>query len=301
MTTKTDQILKDIITMSANLNVLYVRLATAKTDENEEEITKLLEYIDMSSEYETKLYSQIEINNDTFGNLVNKFIFLLGKEKNNKYDKDFIYARFYNYINDLTVRNPFLSMEKNIQNREDENSAAIERQVKRDYTLTYLFLLSEEIKDTIDPITKYILWDAYCSTIYSEKSLENYLKEFPKHPEKSGRERCILFNQNKSLVDEIYLTILKDYLTQDIKKALTYTDQKLKRSKENQANLLETLLSITATNMILESAERKNIPLMFTGEETKKCRESCQKILQALSNGVYMDKDYQKRKVYNSK
>lgn len=301
MSIKTNEILNEIIIMSGNLNELYVKLAAAKTDKNEEEISKLSDFIDMSSEYETKLYSQIEITNDTFGDLVNKFYLLLINEKNNKYDKDFIYSRFYNYINDLTVRNPFLSMEESIQNQEDENIAAIERQVKRDYTLTYLFLLSKEIENTTDPTTKYILWDIYCSTIYVEKSLENYLKEFPKHPEKSGRERCILFNQNKILVNEIYLTVLRDYLTQDIQKALTYTDLKLKRTKKNQADLLATSLSITATNMILENEERKHIPLMFSGKETKNCRESCKKVLQALRNGVSMDENYQKRKVYNSK
>ena len=96
MSIKTNEILNEIIIMSGNLNELYVKLAAAKTDKNEEEISKLSDFIDMSSEYETKLYSQIEITNDTFGDLVNKFYLLLINEKNNKYDKDFIYSRFYN-------------------------------------------------------------------------------------------------------------------------------------------------------------------------------------------------------------
>ena len=61
------------------------------------------------------------------------------------------------------------------------------------------------------------------------------------------------------------------------------------------------LLSITAATMILEPEERKKLHIAFTEENTMHSYQSCQSVCQALRDGMYLDKVYQKRKVYNSK
>lgn len=298
----TDNLIKRIITVSRSLDTLYQALLVARIDKNEEKEKKTLEYLKIVREYENELYNKLNVKTFPSEQLPNRFSYLLRKsEKINELDKELIYSRFVNYINDLTIRNPFLSMKEDIVDRIEENIASIERQVKRDYTITLLFLLSEEINKTEDPIKQSALLEEYIYTIYKEKSLEQYLTTSPTQPEKHGRERCLIFNQEKDLVNETYQRVIKDYLYEDIANALEVTDSILKEYPDASAHLTPILLSITANNMILEKEERKNLPLKFSGEETQESYQSCQKIIQALSNGIYLDRAYQKRKAYNSK
>ena len=298
-----DENLINIITISTRLDDLYQTLLMAKIDENEEKEKETLEDIKIVTNYENELYNNLNIRTFPSQQLTNRFSYLLRKsEKINELDKELIYSRFINYINDLTIRNPFLSMKEDIVDRIEENIASIENQVQRDYAITLLFLLSEEIKKGEDSIKQCALLEEYIYTIYKQKVLEQYLTTFPTRPEKSGRERCLIFNQEKNLVNETYQRVITDYLHQDIASALNITDSTLAESPDDSAYYLTpTLLCITASNMILEQEERKNIPLEFSSEDTKNSYHSCKKVLQALSNGVYLDRTYQKRKVYNTK
>ncbi len=296
-----NQILKDIISVSEVLTDEYQKLLIAKLDENEEKEEETLQNINMTLEYEERLYNQLDLYNIPFDQLENKFSYFLIREPIEMYNKDIIKCRFLNYINELTIRNPILSTREDIVDRIEENIAEIERQVKRDYDLTFLFLLSQELEYTKDPIRRCALLEEYLNEIYCEKSLEEYLTKFPTHPEKSGRQRCLDLCQEKKLVNSTYQEVIAEYIYESINNALIYTDKKLEESVEERAYLKPILLSITAATMILEPGEGKNIPLEFSSEATQNSYESCNKIVQALRDGKYLDKVYQKRKVYNSK
>ena len=231
--------------------------------------------------------------------LENRFLYLLRKsEQIDIRDQNYIYSRFLNSIDELTTGNPFLSINENISKNIDENIRAIERQINRDYTITFLFLLSQELNKTENPIAKSALLEEYLYVIYKEKSLKKYLTTPPTQTEKGGRKRCLIFNQEEDLVNETYQTILKSALYEDIENALTYTDDMLTEFPEEAIYLTPLLLSITANAMLLEKEERKK-PLVFPKEETQNSYQSCQQILIALSNASYLDSTYQKRKVYH--
>lgn len=228
-----------------------------------------------------------------------RFLYLLrNSEQIDTIDQNYIYARFLNSIDELTIGNPFLSINENISENIVENMRIIERQINKDYAITFLFLLSQELNKTEDTMAKYALLEEYFYAIYKEKSLEKYLTTPPTQTEKGGRKRCLIFNQEEDLVNETYQTILKSALYEDIENALKYTDNILTEFPEEAIYLTPLLLSITANAMLLEKEERKK-PLVFPKEETQNSYQSCQKILIALSNASYLDSTYQKRKVYH--
>lgn len=297
------KILQEIINRSESLNNLYQTLLIAKLDENEEKENETLIHIDIVSNSETELYNKLDLDNIPLDQLENRFSYFLRREPIGMYNKDLIKSRFLNYINELTIRNPILSLQEDIVDRIQENIAEIERQVKRDYSLTFLFLflLSQELEYTKDPLRRSALLEQYLNEIYSEKSLEEYLTKFPTHPEKSGRQRCLDLCQETNLVNSTYQEIIAEYLHADIEDALIYTDKRLTEYPDEHVYLKPILLSITAATMILEPEERKKLHIAFTEENTMHSYQSCQSVCQALRDGMYLDKVYQKRKVYNSK
>ena len=290
-----DNLLQDIIAVSNSIYNQYQALLIARIDENEENEKEALENIKIVTEYENELYNKLNLGVFPSEQLENRFLYLLRKsEQIDILDQNYIYSRFLNYIDELTIRNPFLSINENIAENIDENIRAIERQINRDYTITFLFLLSQELNKTEDPIIKSALLEEYLYAIYKEKSLEKYLTTSPTQPEKGGRKRCLIFNQ-EDLVNETYQTILKSALYEDIENALKYTDNILTEFPEEAIYLTPLLLSITANAMLLEKEERKK-PLVFPKEETQNSYQSCQQILIALSNASYLDSTYQKEK-----
>lgn len=302
------KILQEIINRSESLNNLYQTLLIAKINENKEKENETLKkenetliHIDIVSNSETELYNKLDLDNIPLDQLENRFSYFLRREPIGMYNKDLIKSRFLNYINELTIRNPILSLQEDIVDRIQENIAEIERQVKRDYSLTFLFLLSQELEYTKDPLRRSALLEEYLNEIYCEKSLEEYLNEFPTHPEKSGRQRCLDLCQETNLVNSTYQEIIAQYLHADIEDALIYTDKKLTEYPDEHVYLKPILLSITAATMILEPEESKKLHIAFTEENTMHSYQSCQSVCQALRDGIYLDKVYQKRKVYNSK
>lgn len=295
----TDNLLQDIIAVSNSIDNQYQALLIARIDENGEKEAETLEYLKIATEYEKELYNQLNLGIFPSKQLENRFFYLLRKsEQIDMLDQNYIYSRFLNYIDELTIRNPFLSMKKDTEEKTAENIRAIERQLNRDYAITFLFLLSQELNKTEDPIAKCALLEEYLYVIYKEKSLKKYLTTPPTQTEKGGRKRCLIFNQEEDLVNETYQTILKSALYEDIENALTYTDDMLTEFPEEAIYLTPLLLSITANAMLLEKEERKK-PLVFPKEETQNSYQSCQQILIALSNASYLDSTYQKRKVYH--
>ena len=295
----TDNLLQDIIAISNSIDNQYQALLIARIDENEEKEEETLEYLKIATEYENKLYNYLNLGVFPPEQLENRFLYLLRNSEQIDIDQNYIYSRFLNYIDELTIRNPLISINENIAENIVENTRTIERQINRDYAITFLFLLSQELNKTEDPIAKSALLEEYLYAIYKEKSLEKYLTTPPTQPEKSGRKRCLIFNQEEDLVNETYQAILKSALYEDIENALTYTDDMLTKFPEEAIYLTPLLLSITANAMLLEKEERKNMPLVFSKEETQNSYQSCQKILIALSNASYLDRNYQKRKVYH--
>lgn len=298
----TDNLLKDIIAVSNSLDNQYQTLLIARMDENKGKEKEALENIKIITEYENELYNRLNLGTFPAEQLEKRFLYLLrNSEQIDTIDQNYIYARFLNSIDELTIGNPFLSINENISENIVENMRIIERQINKDYAITFLFLLSQELNKTEDTMAKYALLEEYLYIIYKEKSLEKYLTTPPTQTEKGGRKRCLIFNQEEDLVNETYQTILKSALYEDIENALKYTDNILTEFPEEAIYLTPLLLSITANAMLLEKEERKNMPLAFSKEETQNSYQSCQKILIALSNASYLDSTYQKRKVYHPK
>lgn len=296
----TDNLLKDIIAVSNSLDNQYQTLLIARMDENKGKEKEALENIKIITEYENELYNRLNLGTFPAEQLEKRFLYLLrNSEQIDTIDQNYIYARFLNSIDELTIGNPFLSINENISENIVENMRIIERQINKDYAITFLFLLSQELNKTEDTMAKYALLEEYLYIIYKEKSLEKYLTTPPTQTEKGGRKRCLIFNQEEDLVNETYQTILKSALYEDIENALKYTDNILTEFPEEAIYLTPLLLSITANAMLLEKEERKNMPLAFSKEETQNSYQSCQKILIALSNASYLDRTYQKRKVYH--
>lgn len=295
-----DNLLQDIIAVSNSIYNQYQALLIARIDEKRKKEKEALENIKMGTECENGLYNKLNLGTFPSEQLENRFFYLLRKsEQIDILDQNYIYSRFLNSIDELTIRNPLISINENIAENIDENIRAIERQINRDYTITFLFLLSQELNKTENPIAKSALLEEYLYVIYKEKSLKKYLTTPPTQTEKGGRKRCLIFNQEEDLVNETYQTILKSALYEDIENALTYTDDMLTEVPEEAIYLTPLLLSITANAMLLEKEERKNMPLVFSKEETQNSYQSCQQILIALSNASYLDSTYQKRKVYH--
>lgn len=296
----TDNLLQDIIAVSNSIDNQYQALLIARMDENKGKEKEALENIKIITEYENELYNRLNLGTFPAEQLEKRFLYLLrNSEQIDTIDQNYIYARFLNSIDELTIGNPFLSINENISENIVENMRIIERQINKDYAITFLFLLSQELNKTEDTMAKYALLEEYFYAIYKEKSLEKYLTTPPTQTEKGGRKRCLIFNQEEDLVNETYQTILKSALYEDIENALKYTDNILTEFPEEAIYLTPLLLSITANAMLLEKEERKNMPLVFSKEETQNSYQSCQKILIALSNASYLDSTYQKRKVYH--
>ena len=191
----TDNLLQDIIAVSNSIYNQYQALLIARIDENEENEKEALENIKIVTEYENELYNKLNLGVFPSEQLENRFLYLLRKsEQIDILDQNCIYPRFLNSIDELTIGNPFLSINENISKNIDENIRAIERQINRDYTITFLFLLSQELNKTEDPIAKCALLEEYLYVIYKEKSLKKYLTTPPTQPEKGGRKRCLIFN-----------------------------------------------------------------------------------------------------------
>ena len=294
----TDNLLQDIIAVSNSIYNQYQALLIARIDEKRKKEKEALENIKMGTECENGLYNKLNLGTFPSEQLENRFFYLLRNSEQIDIDQNYIYSRFLNYIDELTIRNPLISINENIAENIVENTRTIERQINRDYAITFLFLLSQELNKTEDPIAKSALLEEYLYVIYKEKSLKKYLTTPPTQTEKGGRKRCLIFNQEEDLVNETYQTILKSALYEDIENALTYTDNILTKFPEEAIYLTPLLLSITANAMLLEKEERKK-PLVFPKEETQNSYQSCQQILIALSNASYLDSTYQKRKVYH--
>ena len=199
-----DNLLQDIIAVSNSIYNQYQALLIARIDEKRKKEKEALENIKMGTECENGLYNKLNLGTFPSEQLENRFFYLLRNSEQIDIDQNYIYSRFLNYIDELTIRNPLISINENIAKNIVENTRTIERQINRDYAITFLFLLSQELNKTEDPIAKSALLEEYLYAIYKEKSLEKYLTTPPTQPEKSGRKRCLIFNQEEDLVNETY-------------------------------------------------------------------------------------------------
>ena len=150
----TDNLLQDIIAISNSIDNQYQALLIARIDENEEKEEETLEYLKIATEYENKLYNYLNLGVFPPEQLENRFLYLLRNSEQIDIDQNYIYSRFLNYIDELTIRNPLISINENIAENIVENTRTIERQINRDYAITFLFLLSQELNKTEDPIAK---------------------------------------------------------------------------------------------------------------------------------------------------
>lgn len=251
-----DNTLKDIIQLSLNLSILYQNLSTAKAENNEEEFGIQLDYIKLVSEYEEKTYQKIDLKKDLGERLYNRFNYLLQNSDTPKELHDIIKKRFQNHINELLILNPFLSSNSNKQERDLENQAAITYQAMRDYSISTLYFFNKEIEKEQDPIIKQDLLDYYYEFIFNQKQLTPYLKEPPQQIEASGRNRCLVFNQQEKLVNSCYYQVIKESIIESITQTMQYTDEFLRDNPEQIAGQ-KVELAFTKASLVIASQEEK--------------------------------------------
>ena len=222
-----DKTFNDIITVSKNINDLYHQLSKARYKNNKEEYEKILQYIKISTEYEKKLYASIDWKQELKKSAlpINRFNYLLRKSNLPPQIQTSISVRFQNSITYLLIRNPFLSTQTNPLKKQAENNSTILFQANRDITISTLYYLNKDIIKEKNKKIKKDLLDLYYETIFKQKVAEEYLDTPPTKTETSGKERCILFNQNESSVNQVYQVMIEDTINTTCSTILNYTDE----------------------------------------------------------------------------
>lgn len=222
-----DKTFNDIITVSKNINDLYHQLSKARYKNNKEEEEKILQYIKIATEYEKKLYASIDWKQELKKSAlsINRFNYLLRKSNLPPQIQTSISVRFQNSITYLLIRNPFLSTQTNPLKKQAENNSTILFQANRDITISTLYYLNKDIIKEKNKKIKKDLLDLYYETIFKQKVAEEYLDTPPIKIETSGKERCILFNQNEASVNNVYQAMIEDTINTTCDTILNYTDE----------------------------------------------------------------------------
>lgn len=222
-----DKTFNDIITISKNINDLYLQLSKARYTNDKKEYEKTLQYIKLTTEYENKLYNSIDWKKELqkYPLIFNHFNYLLRKSNIPKEIQALISVRFQNSITCLLIRNPFLSNHPNLLKRQAENNSSILFQANRDITISTLYYLDKDIKKEQNKKAKKDLINFYYEIIFKQKVAEEFLDTPPANIEASGKERCILFNQNEASVNQIYQTMIEDTINTAKNIILNYTDE----------------------------------------------------------------------------
>lgn len=292
-----DDFLKSIINLSTNISVLYQNLTNAKIKNQPKDILKELEYIKLASEVEEKEYKKINLEENLDPKLYNRFSYLLRHSDVKEELHWLIIKRFQNHINEQLILNPFLSTSPYISEQQEENEAAITYQAIRDYSISSLYFLNQAIEKEENETVKQELIDYYHEFIFEQKSLSKYLLEAPEKVEITGRNRCLIFNQDPKMVDDCYKRVIKDELNNTVQTVIQYTDNFIKYNP-NQIAGQKAYLSLIKAAIVIATPEEKNaLRFIVTDEIQKLSSISWNNILDSIKEGnSLMSKNPQKKK-----
>lgn len=292
-----DDFLKSIINLSTNISVLYQNLTNAKIKNQPKDILKELEYIKLASEVEEKEYKKINLEENLDPKLYNRFSYLLRHSDVKEELHWLIIKRFQNHINEQLILNPFLSTSPYISEQQEENEAAITYQAIRDYSISSLYFLNQAIEKEENETVKQELIDYYHEFIFEQKSLSKYLLEAPEKVEITGRNRCLIFNQDPKMVDDCYKRVIKDALNNTVQTVIQYTDNFIKYNPDQIAGQKAYLSLIKAAIVIATPEEKNALRFIVTDEIQKLSSISWNNILDSIKEGnSLMSKNPQKKK-----
>lgn len=290
--------LKDIISVSISMNKIYQNITAAKIANNEDEIKKQLDYIKLVSEYETKLYQQLDLETELSEELYTRVELLIKCSKANKDIHELINTRFQSRINELCLLNPFLSTNDNLEERELENTAAIKFQLERDFLISNLYFLNKDIEKEKNPTIREELIKRYYHLIFTNRLLEPYLLEGPHNIEIDGRNRCLIFNQNEILVNEIFRETIIEFLNISINEIMKYTDEFIEKHPDKLANKKIQLTLMKASLVLATEEEKKTIQINASPVAKKISTKSLRDINYGIeeANLTVQEKAIQKKK-----
>lgn len=293
-----DEILKSIIQYSTNISILYQNAATAKIKDDEEEYKKQLDYIALAEEYEEKEYQKIDFESNLNERLYKSFSYLLRQSDTPPEIHSQINQRFQNHINELLIRNPFLSTNPIRSERKAEDNASIIWQAMRDYSITALYFMNKDIDIVKNEAVRQDLIDFYYEFIFKQKILNQYLKTPPQEIEITGRNRCLVFRQNEKQVNECYNGIIMETLNISIPVLLSYTDSFIINYPDKLAEHRMHLNLVKAAIAIATDEDKKGVRINYPKIAKENSKISIYKINSAIeeANLTVQDKIAQKKK-----
>ena len=293
-----DETLKTIIQYSSNINTLYQNAATAKIKDDEEEYKTQLDYIALTEEYEEKEYQKIDFENNLNERLYRRFIYLLKHSNTPQEIHNDIYQRFKNHINELLIRNPFLSRNPFLLERKEENDASIIWQAMRDYSITALYFMNKDINIIKNEAIRQDAIDFYYKFIFKQKILNQYLKTPPQEIEITGRNRCLVFRQNEKQVNECYNKIIMEALNTSIPIILSYTDSFIINNPNQLAGQRILLNLLKAAIAIATDEDKKGVCINYPEIAKENSKISIYRINRAIeeANLTVQNKSAQKKK-----
>lgn len=293
-----DEILKSIIQYSTNISILYQNAATAKIKDDDEEYKTQLDYIALAEEYEEKEYQKIDFESNLNERLYKRFSYLLRQSDTPPELHSQINQRFQNHINELLIRNPFLSTNPIRSERKAEDDASIIWQAMRDYSITALYFMNKDIDIVKNEAVRQDLIDFYYEFIFKQKILNQYLKPPPQEIEITGRNRCLVFRQNEKQVNECYNGIIMEALNISIPVLLSYTDSFIINCPDKLAEHRMHLNLVKAAIAIATDEDKKGVRINYPKIAKENSKISIYKINSAIeeANLTVQDKTAQKKK-----
>lgn len=293
-----DEILKSIIQYSTNISILYQNAATAKIKDDDEEYKTQLDYIALAEEYEEKEYQKIDFESNLNERLYKRFSYLLRQSDTPPELHSQINQRFQNHINELLIRNPFLSTNPIRSERKAEDDASIIWQAIRDYSITALYFMNKDIDIVKNEAVRQDLIDFYYEFIFKQKILNQYLKTPPQEIEITGRNRCLVFRQNEKQVNECYNGIIMEALNISIPVLLSYTDSFIINYPDKLAEHRMHLNLVKAAIAIATDENKKGVRINYPKIAKENSKISIYKINSAIeeANLTVQDKIAQKKK-----
>lgn len=293
-----DEILKSIIQYSTNISILYQNAATAKIKDDDEEYKTQLDYIALAEEYEEKEYQKIDFESNLNERLYKRFSYLLRQSDTPPELHSQINQRFQNHINELLIRNPFLSTNPIRSERKAEDDASIIWQAMRDYSITALYFMNKDIDIVKNEAVRQDLIDFYYEFIFKQKILNQYLKTPPQEIEITGRNRCLVFRQNEKQVNECYNGIIMETLNISIPVLLSYTDSFIINYPDKLAEHRMHLNLVKAAIAIATDEDKKGVRINYPKIAKENSKISIYKINSAIeeANLTVQDKTAQKKK-----
>lgn len=291
-------ILEDIIKISISMNTVYQNITTAKITRNEDELKNQLDYITLISEYETKLYQQLDLETELSESLYIKFELLIKHSEANEDIHELINTRFQSRINELCLLNPFLSTNDNLEERELENIAAIKFQLERDFSISNLYFLNKDIENEKKQTIREALIKRYYDLIFTNRLLEPYLLQGPQDIEIDGRNRCLTFNQNEIIVNEIFKETIIELLNISINEIIKYTDEFIEKYPNNLANQKLQLVTMKTSLVLATEEEKKTLQIKASPVTQKISSKSLRDIHYGIqeANLMAQEKAIQKKK-----